>query len=286
MTPRRGPIFLVGTGRCGSTILYSCLAMHRDFAWISSWLTLAPRWPVLTAVNRLWDTPGTARWREARFLPKPVEPNDVFRRWDPSYLEEGLTPERVARARVALIPLIERIRRYQGRARFLAKMVGRPVTVSLMRELFPDAFFIHIVRDLKPTTASLLRVDFYQRANFDRWPWGPIPTLYLEFYERRGKPAEVAAAIALRHSLEELQRQLARLPDGTWMELGYAAFVSDPAGALRQVAALAGFEADGKFLRDIGSRRVYGGADQNWRKYFDDSQIRNLDDFEALAASA
>jgi hypothetical protein len=257
--------------------------MHRDFAWISSWLTLAPRSPLLAVANRLWDLPGTAGWSDARFLPKPVQPDAVLLRWDPKYHEERITHERVARGRATIVPLIERIRRYQGRPRFLAKMVGRPVLVSLLRELFPDAFFVHIVRDLKPTTASLLRVDFYRGADFEHWQWGAIPAAYLEFYEARGKPQEVAAAIVVRENLAELDRQLAALPADSWMELSYSAFVSDPAEGLRPLAARAGFELDSGFLDRLRARRVYGGADQKWRKYFNDSQIRNLEEFEAVA---
>lgn len=285
MSPPTGPLFLVGTGRCGSTIIYSCLAMHPDFAWISSWLTLAPRWPMLTAASRLWDIPGITRWRETRFVPKPVEPNQVFIRWDGRYLDESLSPQRVAEARAGLVPLIERIRRYQGRTRFVGKMVGRPVTVSLLRELFPDAFFVHVVRDLKPTTASLLQVDFYRGLDLERWQWGPIPATYLEFYERTGKPVEVAAAIAVQHNLCELDRQLTALPADRRMELPYARFIDNPVAELREVGARAGFAMDGRFLRRLRTRQVYGGADQKWRKYFTSSQIRNLEEFEALAAT-
>ena len=67
------------------------------------------------------------------------------------------------------------------------------------------------------------------------------------------------------------------------MELSYAAFVTDPIAGFRQVGARAGFEVDAKFLKDLEARQVYGGADQKWRKYFTESQIRNLDEFEAIS---
>lgn len=278
------PIFLVGTGRCGSTILYSCLAMHPDFAWISSWLSVAPRWPSLCAFNRLWDLPGTARWREARFLPKPVEPNEVFVRWDEGYLEEGVTPERLAQARAGLLPLAERILSAHGRPRLLAKMVGRPVSVTLLAEVFPDAFFIHITRDLKPTTASLLVVEFYHGTDFSIWPWGPIPPAYLELYNAREKAPELGAAIVVRHNLDELHRQLGALPAARWMTIPYAGFIADPVEGLRQVSARAGFDLSPRFLDEMGKRKVYGGADKKWQKLFTPAQIANLDAFERLTS--
>ena len=55
------PIFVVGTGRCGSTIVYSMLAMHPELAWIPSWMNVLPTMPIVSAINRLWGIPGTDR---------------------------------------------------------------------------------------------------------------------------------------------------------------------------------------------------------------------------------
>src|SRR5215510_3194350 len=163
----RSPVFLVGTGRCGSTIVYSCMAMHPAFSWIPSWLTEAPGFPILAAGNRLWDLWGMDRFRETRFFPKPVEPNPVFEHWTKSFRREDIPEEVINESRATIPPLVSRLQRWHGNPRFLTKMVGRPVKIELLASLFPGARFVHITRALKPTTSSLLLVEFYRGGGFE-----------------------------------------------------------------------------------------------------------------------
>lgn len=279
------PIFLVGTGRCGSTIIYSCLAMHPDFAWIPSWVTVATRWPALGGVNRLWAIPGSDRFRETRFFPKPVEPNPVFEAWDPHYREEGSDPASLASAREGLVPLVARLCQAQGKRRFLAKMVGRPVKIEVLNALFPDALFILITRDLRPTTCSLIQVEFYHGVDLSRWPWNPIPAPLLEFAAARSPAPEVDAAIVVEMNLRELRRQLALVPPARVLEMGYGDFIAQPEAGLERLGAWAGFTVDSQLLGRVRKRKLYGGADQKWMKFFTPAQQKNLNDFEALARS-
>jgi hypothetical protein len=277
------PVFLVGSGRCGSTIAYSCLAMHPEFAWIPSWLTAAPRFPLVTTANRFWDLPGTDRFRETRFFPKPVEPNAVFERWDDRFADESASPEVLGEARARLVPLIERIRRYHGKNRFLGKMVGRPVKVSVLGAVYSGASFVHVTRDLKPTVCSLLQVDFFRdNVPIDRWPWGVIPSAYLDFFEREGRPPEIAAAITVRLNVQELNRQLSTQPSGRRLELRYADFVRDPIAGVRLIAQAVNFDVSPAYERRLSARRMIAGADRKWMTFFSPEQIQRLDRFEAL----
>jgi hypothetical protein len=258
--------------------------MHPDFGWIPSWVSAFPRFPRLSAVNRLWSLPGTDRFRETRFFPKPVEPNDVFRHWLSGYFSEVLDEPTVRLASERLPKVFGRMLRAQGKRRFLVKMVGRPVKVELLNLVFPDAFFVHVVRDLKPTVASLLQVEFYQQTALDPWPWGRIPEEYLEFYRRSGKAVEVSAGIKVRLNRSEVERQLARIEPDRWIELPYSDFVADPIPPLRQIADRAEISLDEDFVRRVKARKVYSGADHKWKKYFSPAQIKNLDMLEFIQA--
>jgi len=277
------PIFLVGTGRCGSTIIYSCLAMHPDLAWIPSWVTLVPRWPQVAASTRLWSLPGADRFWETRFFPKPVEPNPVFERWDGRFREEAAEPAVVASAQAGLVPLIRSLCRAQGRQRFLAKMVGRPVKVAVLNALFPDALFILITRDLKPTTCSLIQVEFYHGMNLSRWPWHPIPPALLEFASARKPAPEIDAAIVVEMNLRELRRQLASVPAERVLEMSYGSFTAEPVEGLERIGRFAEFPVDAALRERVRRRKVYGGADRKWITFFSPAQQANLDEFEALA---
>lgn len=286
MSEHRPPIFLVGTGRCGSTIIYSLLAMHPDLAWIPSWLNRVPRHPSVAAVNRLWSLPGMDRFREFKYFPKPVEPNLVFSAAVHQYYTERLDDEIIHDARENIVPLLEKICRAQRKQRLLCKMVGRPVKIDLFATLYPDAFFVHITRDLKPTTSSLMQVDFYKEIPIEEWTWDEVPTEYLEYYESSGKSPEVAAAIRYKLNREILRGQLEALDQSRWKEVPYADFVSDPVNCLSEIAGMAGLEFDNRFVQRLEARQVYSTSDEKWKRFFNDQQIRNLDQFAALAGIA
>ncbi len=286
MSGSHAPIFLVGTGRCGSTIIYSLLAMHPELAWIPSWLNRLPRYPGLAVVNRLWGLPGMDRCREYRFFPKPVEPNIVFAATVRQYYSERFDEEVIREAQEKLVPVLEKTRRAQGKPRLLCKMVGRPVKIDLFAQLYPDAFFVHIVRDLKPTTSSLMLVDFYQPIPIEEWKWEPVPQEYLEYYQESGKTPEVAAAIRYKLNREAIQQQLEALDTSRWREVPYSQFVSDPVSCLSAIGRMADLEFDERFIRRLEARQVYRRSDEKWKRFFNDQQVRNLDGFAALAGIA
>jgi hypothetical protein len=287
MTTAQGRhLFLVGTGRCGSSISYSCLAMHPEFAWLSTWLTLLPALPAVTLANRIWGIPGMDRFREARFFPKPAEPNTVFQHWDRHFPVEDATPDALAMSRRILPALVDRICRAQGRTRFLGKLVGRPVKIDTLARVFPDAHFVHVTRPLRPSTASLLHVEFYDARALDQWPWRAVPPAYLDFYRSRASPREIAAAIVIQANMLELERQLGDLKRDRWIELPYGDFVADPVTWIRTVGDHAGFTVDTAYVARLHRRQVYAGADDKWKKVFTPAELKNLDDFEAMAGQS
>lgn len=284
-SPSRDPVFIVGTGRCGSTILYSLLAMHPDFAWIPSHLDLAPSVLQLAATARIWSLPGTDRFRETRFLPKPVEPNRVFAHWVPEYYSEAADPQAIETGRSTIVPMLDRIRRYQGKPRFLGKLVGRPVKVTLLRDLFPGARFVHITRGLGATVSSLLRVDFYARnkGQIDAWKWDAMPSQFVAYYRDSGEASEIAAAITIVLNRWQLARQLAQVPADDRLEVAYQTLPQDPVDAVRRIGERVEFEVNETFRARIARRRVYGGADEQWKRHLTETQQRNLLEFERLA---
>lgn len=255
--------------------------MHPDLAWIPTWLTAAPSWPILAAANRLWDIPGTDRWRETRFVPKPAEPNAVWAHWMPDFASESASPAEVATAGAALGSLVTRIKRYQGKPRYLGKMVGRPVKVELLARTFPEAKFVVVTRDLKPTVSSLLLVDFFQNnAPLADWPWGEIPHSLLEWYEAAGRPEEIAAAITVILNKAALDRQISGLARDRWIEVRYRSFVDDPIAEIHRISDHAGLAMSRGLEERFRARDIRGGPDDKWARHLGAEQIARLDRFE------
>ena len=51
------PIFIIGSGRSGTTILYRLLCLHPDLCWFSNYSNRFPYLPVLSSIQRLQDLP-------------------------------------------------------------------------------------------------------------------------------------------------------------------------------------------------------------------------------------
>lgn len=260
------------------------MAMHPDFAWIPTLMNIAPGFPIVAATARMWDIPGLDRHRERRFVPKPSEPIYVFDHWLRDYASEAVDADTVADAEATIVPLIDKIMRYQGKPRFLCKLVGRPVKIELLHRLFPDAAFIHLTRDLKPTVASLMRVEFYERTRepIEHWKWDRLPDWMYEYYERSGRTAEVAAAITVALNEVEIRRQLSQVPRDLSVEIGYRQFVNDPIDTLRATSSVARFDFDDRYVQRVNERRLLRHADDKWKSFFTSQQVENLSGFEEM----
>lgn len=275
------PLFLVGTGRCGSTIFQSMLAMHPEVTWPSVWTELLPSSPWVAALHRIWDVPGADRFREARFFPKPAEPRATFRRHLRDPESEAASEEDVAHVRRHLRPYLQRLCRFHGKSTFLMKLVGRPVQVRLMEGGFPEAAYVDLKRDLKATVSSVLRVDFYQGwGSLEDWAWDEIPQSMREFHRGSSHSEAVGVAIGLKLNRMAIERQLDEVDPSRRILVHYSSFVEDPVGELERVLELARLPFTGRFLKRLEARQVRGGANQKWKKFLSDEDQGHLDAFQ------
>lgn len=162
MTEIDRPIFIVGVDHSGTTILYNMMARHPDLAWFSQYslrggdLPGRLRVPFHGVVNRVGRAAFDFTWRKKSrwLLPEPREGAGIWRRLVPR--TDGFL-----RASDYSDGLAERVRgafRSELAAwrldRMLVKIPYLTRTVALLDRIFPDAFFVHIVRDGRAVALS------------------------------------------------------------------------------------------------------------------------------------
>ena len=182
--PLPAPVFIVGHWRSGTTHLYNLLSRDPQFGFIS---------PV--AVGLPWDMLGLGsllRPLLERALPerryidnvavRPDSPQEdeialanmsplsfyhglyFPRRFDEDLrrglYHEGCTPAETERWRRRFVYFLEKVALAQGGKRLMIKNPVYSARIALLREIWPDARFIHIHRD--PRAVFVSTVGFYR----------------------------------------------------------------------------------------------------------------------------
>jgi hypothetical protein len=189
------PVFVVGTGRCGSTLVSALLREHPAVTSLSEvfsfatdlgteidrafpegqisgaalWRILATPWPWQSLMLRhdvameevLYPWRGGGRWGARSGVPAICQAALPHLSGDPDGLFDAL-----AAAAVALDPapvgvqyarLFEWLRARAGARLWVERSGGSLRIVSRLRRAFPAARFVHIVRDGRDTALSMSR---------------------------------------------------------------------------------------------------------------------------------
>lgn len=169
------PIFIVGLPRSGTTLIYNLICAHESAAYVTNSMNSFPE--ALCTIEWLrkkfnWNIKGE------RFLAdsidvdfgSPSEPLTFWGRWMGRDLEslywpqqnrQDLGPERVQ----TIYQDIQKILHVFGEdaKRFVTKYPVMQTELLVLQEIFPDAKFIHILRDSRPAANSLVKL--YQLSN-------------------------------------------------------------------------------------------------------------------------
>jgi hypothetical protein len=102
--------------------------------------------------------------------------------------------------------------------------------IRYLKELFPDAVFIHVLRDPRATAASLVRVPW----------WRDMPLWWADHQTPRQLTAlgETDPILAAKHWRFVIQRLLAdseALPPKHYLQVRYEEFIAAPSNVLAQI---------------------------------------------------
>ena len=228
----------------------------KNLGWPSNYTEISATRPVLNVLRRLLDNrfvhckghkqqygpalPGN------RYLPKPAEAYEFWDRqtgrpFSRDFLvgeaADDITRERVRRE-------VLKILQWQGKTRFAAKFTG-PARIGFLNSLFPDAYFVHVIRDGRAVVNSLLNVGFWkQKGGFSSPFWhNGLTTRDLKEWAAADHDAAVLAALQWRKIITVAQTESRRLAPERYLEVRYEDFVAAPAAIIRTVEEFAKLRA-------------------------------------------
>ena len=228
----RPPIIIVGTGRCGSTLLHRLLARHENLGWLSTFNEVFPTQTWLSTFSGLYRTPLPDRLRHAKAFPKPFEAYRFWEHFLPGFSRRD-RPLSAADVPGSKIKPVRRatssVLRFQRRDRLLVKVTGWS-RIQYFDRIYPGAQFVSLRRDPRAVVSSWDQADWLDVSSApasEGWEWGEVPGGYLAAWRSLGGGPLLSAALKIRLDLDDIARN-AELVPGRFHELTYEDLVRDP----------------------------------------------------------
>lgn len=161
------PVFIIGAGHSGTTILYRMLALHPDFAWFSQYSCRGGeipdrfRLPLYQYFNRIPRLFFAHSWLKEESKIKIIPfPKDVERIWDYIFSTDensaGINiPEEEAISRMRKV--MEAECRNWRKNFIITKNIRFHFFLPLLKKAWPGAKFVHIMRDGRAIVLSHTR---------------------------------------------------------------------------------------------------------------------------------
>lgn len=268
------PLFVVGCGRSGTTLVYEMLCGHERLGWFSTYTDRWPGVPQLAMLSRPYSA-MRQRGPVPRRLPMPSEGYRIWdrcclqpieRRSQPLFADDAHPTER-ERLTAAIFSHL----RCQGRERFVNKNTRNARRVGWLTALLPAAKVIHVLREPRATVSSLLNVAFWRDLRLHWRDNRSTAELLAD-----GVAPEVLAAELWRNDVARARADGERLGSERYLEVRYEAFLSRPREQLERITGFAGLENTAVYRRFTDSFRIVDTG-QSYRQHLSADQVRTID---------
>ncbi|MEU4834260.1 sulfotransferase [Streptosporangium sp. NPDC023615] len=277
--------FLIGSGRCGSTLLYEVLTRHPEVGFVTNLDDRFPRTPdaakrVGGAVYRRTpaDFPGKRlRPCEAhRALRREVSPLVVDSFQDLTAADA--TPWLAGRMRTFFATRAE----VQRSGHYLHKFTGWP-RAAFLHEVFPEARFVHIVRDGRAVANSWLQMPWWRgHLGAPGWHFGPLPEDYAREWDEAGRSQVHLAGIGWKLLMDATETARAAVAPESWLQVRYEDLLADPRKQTDLVLEFLGLAWTPAFERDFARRVFSPGRSEAFRRDLTPAQLSLLDNSLAV----
>lgn len=252
-----GPVFVVGMNGSGTTMLLDSLGRHPELFAFPRETRLIPY--LMIDSQRFGDLGVDdnfrALWDEARNLPAFVVVNGL--RPLPLPPDWARYPRSVA---AVLDAIFRSFASREGKRRWCEKTPQHVQHIARLADAFPEASFIHVIRDGRDCAASFKR------------RWGRTPELSIYRWKK---------------VVAEGRRQGVSIGAGRYMEVRYEDITGEPEYWLRRICGFLGIPFNSAVLEssqpylDAADSPVSGGGLRpntgNWHKAFSSSTVDRLE---------
>jgi Sulfotransferase family len=258
------PIFVVGAGRSGSTAFFDILTYSRQVTWLTN---LSKPAASVGLGERLFfascDLPIVGDRLRRRYYPSE---NYAF--WNALYpgfanpCRDLVADDVSQRVRNRIRRRID-VMRLKGRETPLIKITGWP-RVGFLNAIFPEARFIHIVRDGRAVANSLLNVSWWRGwQGPSNWRWGELGSQYEELWVRHDRSFVALAGIQWRILMDAMRAARREVDAQRFLEIRYEDLCAAPGSTIASACSFGGIRDEPRILEEAKRLRT---QNEKWQK--------------------
>jgi hypothetical protein len=277
MTKIVQPLIIVGTGRCGSTVLHRVLARHPRVMWLSGFCDRFPTRPewnrraVIAVSNPVFN----------RVMGGKIQPGECYRFWDQyaygfsepcrDLVRTDVTVRVKKQVRAAFEAMLT-----PTRDRLLIKITGWP-RIGFLNEIFEDAKFVHIIRNGRAVANSLLHVNFWRGWYGPQgWRAGLLSPEDQATWEAYDRSFVALAGLEWRIQMRAIEAARRAIDPDRFLEVKYETFCEQPSETCRRIVDFADLPYTPEFERHVRMATITDMSNR-WRKDLTPGQQTLLD---------